>query len=172
MQAWRRFFHVQQRDATCAVAAIRTVLHRQFNARIAEAALVALGTTPDMPILREGTATTQIRTIVKRASAAFNGQTPWTLWSRRRGTFKMLQAAIRRGRWPIAIIYLAEYHELHAVVVLEVTPDKVVFFDPDPQYNRRPRTLSRAAFWDLWTDISDGGETWMGVINGGVLVEV
>lgn len=171
MKAWRSFLHVQQRDATCAVASIRTVLHRQFGLRVAETALVALGTSPEAPILREGTAMSQMRTIVKRASAAFNHGPPWTVWNRRRGTLKMLQAAVRRGRWPILIVFLRDYQDHHALVVLDVTADKVVFFDPDPAYKRRPRTLSRAEFLELWTDPHDG-TTWMAVVNGGTLIDL
>lgn len=171
MRSLRPYLHVQQRDATCAVAAIRTVLHRQFGVRVAEAALVALGTSPANPILRDGTAMSQMRTIVKRASAAFNHSSPWTVWNRRRGTIKMLQAAVRRGRWPILIVYLPDYLEHHALVVLDVTPDRVVFFDPDPAYKRRPRSLSRQEFLDFWTDPHDG-TTWMAVIHGGTLTAV
>lgn len=171
MKALRRFLHLQQREATCAIASIRTVLHRQFGVRVAEAALVALGTTPAEPILRHGTGLTTIRQIVKRASQAFNHGPPWTVWTRRVGTLKMLQAAVRRGRWPIVITYFPDREYHHAFVVLDVTADRVVFFDPDPTYKRRVRTLSRTEFWDLWFDITDGC-TWMAVINGGTLVEV
>lgn len=171
MKSLRPFLHVQQRDATCAVASIRTVLHRQFGLRVAEAALVALGTSPDSPIIREGTETVQMRTIVKRASAAFNHGPPWTVVSRRHGTLRMLQAAVRRGRWPIVIIYLADCHRHHALVVLDVTEERVVFFDPDPHYKRRPRSLTRTEFLDLWNDPLDG-TTWMAVINGGTVTEL
>lgn len=171
MSAIRTYLHVQQRDATCAVASIRTVLHRQFGVRVAEAALVALGTSPEEPILREGTGTAQMRMIVKRASVAFNYGPPWTVWSRRRGTIRMLQTAVRRGRWPIVSIFLPEVLEHHALVVLEVTPERVVFFDPDPLYRRRTRTMPRAEFLEMWTDPLDGTR-WMAVINGGLLTAV
>lgn len=164
----RRFLHLQQRDATCAIASIRTVLHRQFNVRVAEAALVALGTSPQEPILREGTGLLQMRTVVKRASTAFNHGPAWTVWTRRHGTISMLQAAIRRGRWPIILTYLQDCHAYHAQVVLEVTADKVKVFDPDPEYKRRPRVFNRAEFMDQWRDPQDGC-TWMAVINGGTL---
>jgi hypothetical protein len=89
------FLHPQQRTTTCAMAAIRTVLHRQFGVQLAEAALVALGNRPDQPIVKHGSSTVEMRRAIRGASQAYNTAAPWTLRVRQHGTFRMLQSAIR-----------------------------------------------------------------------------
>jgi ABC-type bacteriocin/lantibiotic exporter with double-glycine peptidase domain len=163
----QQFLHTQQRAATCAVAAIRTVLHRQFGVRVPEAALVALATSPDDPIVSTGSSTKQMRQMVRQASRAFNPNAPWTLRVHRRGTMRMLQSAVRRGRWPLVQVYLPDQQEHHIVVVLEVTPTHVKFFDPDPGHARTVRRKSHQQFLDWWTSPVDG--IWWAVINGGEL---
>lgn len=168
MQGLSRFLHPQQRQNTCAVAAVRTVLHYQFNVRITEPALIALGTRPSSHIVKEGSDTQHIRRMVRGASAAFNAEKPWTLRVRRHGTLKQLAYWTRHGRWPIVQVYIDEIQDLfsHAIVVLSVTKDRVWYFDPGDTI---PRSMSHEKFFAWWQWPSTG-ERWWSVINGGVLV--
>lgn len=163
------YLHSQQRNTTCAVAAIRSVLHRQFGVRVAEAALVALGTTPHEPIVRHGAATNDMRRIVRGASRAFNHGPPWTLRVRRQGTLRQLKYWVDQGRWPIVQVFVEETIEYHAVIVLEVEPDRVKLFDPDPTVGKKPRWMSKEQFL-AWWKCPVSGERWWSVINGGDLV--
>lgn len=165
-----RFLHRQQRNKTCAVACVRTVLHRQFGVQVPEAALVALGRRPTDPILTEGSDTQAIRRMVRNASAAYNQGPPWTLRVRSSGTFGQLKAALRRGRWPICQVYVSSEQCHHTVVVLGVTSTLVLVFDPDPSTEPNPRWMSRAAFQAWWTS-PETGDTWYALVNGGVLKE-
>lgn len=165
-----RFLHRQQRAATCAVACVRTVLHRQFGLRVSEAALVALGTTPDQPIVKTGSYTSHIRNMVRGVSAAYNAGAPWKLFVRTKGTFRHLQRALKRGRWPICQVYVHEVEEFHAVVVMDLTDARVLVFDPDPVMEPNPRWYDRAEFLAWWTAPTTG-ETWYALISGGVLKE-
>lgn len=168
VKRYKRFLHRQQRGNTCAVAAVRTVLHRQFRVSVPEASLVALATTPRWPILERGSGTTEIRRMVRGASTAFNSGPPWTLTARRHGTLKQLQNAVRAGRWPLVIVYLPAEEAHHTLVILDVTADHVTYFDPDPTTVPGVVTLPREAFKDRWVDPLDG-MTWWAVINGGIL---
>lgn len=164
------FLHSQQRSYTCAVAAIRTVLHRQFGVRIAEAALVALGRTPEDSIVDAGSDTHSMRRMVRAASKGFNEGPPWTLRVRKHGTYRQLSYWLKHGRWPIVQVYVPSHDLHHTVVVLEVTDTRVCYFDPDPSDGREPRWMSRDQFLEWWiSPIS--GETWWSVINGGNLVK-
>lgn len=166
----RPYLHSQQRNATCAVAAVRTVLHRQFGVRIAEAALVALGTVPEAPIVAEGSDTLAMRRMVRGASRAFNPGPPWTLRVRREGTLRQLRYWTKQGRWPIVQVFVPESLEHHAVVVLQVEADRVQYFDPDPSMGKKPRWMSKDRFLDWWlSPISN--DRWWTVINGGDLVQ-
>lgn len=164
-----QYLHPQQRTTTCAIAAIRTVLHRQFGVQIAEAALVALATRPDSPVIKHGSSTVEMRRAVRGASQAYNAQAQWTLRVRHNGTFRMLQWALKQGRWPIAQVFVAEAMQYHAIVVTAVTATKVQYYDPD-QEGRKLRWMSRKRFAKWWACPVDGNQ-WFAVINGGVLKE-
>lgn len=173
MSGIARFLHPQQRQNTCAVAAVRTVLHFQFNIRVSEDALIALGTRPSSPIVKEGSDTQHIRRMVRGASAAYNGEKPWTLRVRRSGTIKQLAYWTRHGRWPILQVYVPEIADefSHAIVVLHVTKDRVWYFDPDTIGEPAPRSMSHEKFVALW-EWPTTGERWWSVINGGSLMDV
>lgn len=163
------FLHSQQRNATCAVAALRTVLHWQFNVRVAEAALAALGTVVESPIVVHGSTTADIRRMVRNANRAFNAGPPWTLRVRRQGTTKQLAHWVRRGRWPLVQVYVHEAAEYHLVVVVEVTPEGVHYFDPDPVEGKGIHVLPKDQFL-AWWECPLYGERWWAVVNGGQLV--
>ena len=163
------FLHSQQRNATCAVAAIRTVLHWQFNVRVSESALVALGTHQPSTILAEGSDVHDMRRVVREASIRYNRGAPWTLRVRTRGTAAQLRYWTHRGRWPIVQVYLAEQSQHHAVVVVGVENDQVCYFDPDPTTGRSVQRLGEDAFLAWWLSPVDGSR-WWSVINGGDLV--
>ncbi len=161
----RHVLHVQQRPTTCAVAAVRTVLHHQFGLRMSEAALVALGTRPTKPIVTHGSTTTDMRRMVQGASTAYHAGVPWKLRTSRRGTFTKLLNELAAGRWPIVQVYLAEQDEYHAVVVTELTATQVRVFDPDYSLDHNLRWMPREAFHAWWT-CPQSGDTWYAVIVG------
>lgn len=163
------FLHAQQRRTTCAVASIRTVLHRQFGLRIAEAALIALGTTPDAPIIREGSDTRAMRRMVRNASKAYNAGPPWTLRVRTKGTLRQLQYWLKRGRWPIVEVFVDDVNESHAIVVVGVSATRVRFFDPDPSAGKKLRSMNREDFLDWWSS-PPNNPRWWSVVNGGDLL--
>jgi len=165
----RDFLHSQQQSATCAVASVRTVLHRQFGVRVPEAALMALGTLYGSPIARLGADTHNMRRMVRLASQAYNGAKPWTLRVRRRGTLRSLAYWTRRHRWPIAQVFVTEMSEYHAVVVVQVERDRVQYFDPDPSVGKKLRWMSKERFLEWWAGPA-ADERWWAVINGGDLV--
>lgn len=166
----REFLHSQQQSATCAVAAVRTVLHRQFGVRVCEPALTALGTMFGSPIVRMGSDVHNMRRMVRLASQAYNGMRPWTLRVRRNGTLKALSYWVRRGRWPIVQVFVPEMMEHHAIVVIKVEADRVQYFDPDPSMSKRLRWMSKDKFLDWWLSPIDACR-WWAVINGGELVQ-
>lgn len=157
--------HVQQRSSTCAVAAVRTVLHHQFGLRISESALVALGTRPSRPIVKHGSTTTDMRRMVRGASTSYHTGSPWGLRTRRRGTFALLAKELRGGRWPIVQVYQQEQDEHHAVVVTALTATHVLVFDPDYSTTPNLRWLPRDEFAEWWK-CPYSGETWFAVITG------
>jgi hypothetical protein len=164
------YLHRQQRNSTCAVASVRTVLHRQFGLRVSENALVALGNDPHEPIVRYGTDVHGMRRMVRKASEAFNKGPSWTLRVRKRGTLRALRYWVRRGRWPIIQVFVVEALEHHAVVVLDVKNDAVLVFDPDPSEDASPRWVPKATLLEWWVSpIND--ERWWAVINGGSIIE-
>jgi ABC-type bacteriocin/lantibiotic exporter with double-glycine peptidase domain len=164
----KQFLHPQQRMTTCAMAAIRTVLHRQFGVQLAEAALVVLGNDPREPIVKHGSSTNEMRRAVRGASKALNLGPPWTLRVRTRGTFRMLSWAVKHGRWPIAQVFVASQNEYHAIVVTKVERERIQYYDP--AYSRKLRWMSRKRFHAWWT-CPNTGQTWFSVINGGTLKE-
>lgn len=165
----RHFLHRQQRNSTCAVAAIRTVLHWQFGVRLSESALVALGTDIRRPIVSHGSDVHDMRRTVREASIRYNGKTPWTLRVRRRGTLGQLRYWTARGRWPIVQVFQEDSNEHHAVVVVHATGEQVCVFDPDPSEKGKLRWIERDAFLAWWLSPVTG-ERWWSVVNGGELV--
>lgn len=165
----QRFLHPQQRQNTCAVASVRTVLHYQFNVRIPEPSLIALGTRPTSHIVKEGSDTHHIRRMVRNASTSYNAGKPWTLRVRRTGTLRQLAYWTQRGRWPIVQVYVQEQREdfSHAVVVTSLTKDRVFYFDPGETVIR---SMTREKFFEWW-QWPHTGERWWSVINGGDLVD-
>lgn len=131
--------------------------------------MVALGTTPEMPILKHGTSIPEMRKVIHGASAAFNTGPKWTLRARRKGTFGMLRWAVKHGRWPVVTVYLPDENDYHSIVVTGIDKDRVQYYDPGyPE--RRVRWMPRKKFLDWWT-CPVTGNTWLGVINGGTLKE-
>jgi hypothetical protein len=128
-----------------------------------------MGTRPELPIVKHGSSTVEMRRAVRGASQAYNAAAPWTLKVRQHGTFGMLQWALKHGRWPIVQVYVREVEAHHAVVVTAITPTKVQYYDPD-QPGRKLRWKSRKRFTEWWT-CPIYGNTWFAVINGGVLKE-
>lgn len=159
-ERYSRFLHKQQRSSTCAAAAVRTVVHYQFGVRVAESALVALATRPHAPIVKQGSGTVEIRRMVQGASQAYNTGPPWTLRVRRQGTWRQLQWAVTRGRWPIVWIHMPEDVVDHVQVVVDVTPSAILIFDPAFD---GVTWVEKAAFHARWSN-------WYAVVNGGVLV--
>ena len=151
------------------MAAIRTVLHRQFGVQVAEAALVTLGTRPEAPIVREGSSSGEMRRAVHGASKAYNQAKPWTIRTRRQGTFRQLQNVLRQGRWPIVQVFVPSVDSHHVVVVTAVAPDRVQYYDPDST-GRKLQWMARSRFADWWVSPVTG-EYWFAVINGGSLKE-
>jgi hypothetical protein len=163
------FLHRQQRKFTCAVAAIRTVLHRQFGVRVSEAALVALGTDVNDPIVASGSDTGAMRKMVRSADQAFNQKKRWTLYVRRYGTWAQLRAWVEAGRWPIVQVSFGQELLYHAVVVVGIEATRVLVFDPGQERKRSLFWMTRSAFEDWWT-CAPGEVRWCAVINGGELV--
>lgn len=161
----RHVLHVQQRSTTCAVAAVRTVLHHQFGLRMGEGALVAIGSHPNKPIVEHGSTTTDMRRMVQGASRAHNPGPPWKLRTSRRGTFTKLMKELAAGRWPIVQVYQGEPDEYHAVVVTELTATHVRVFDPDYSRATNLRWMTREAFHAWWA-CPVSGETWYAVVVG------
>lgn len=161
----RHVLHVQQRPTTCAVAAVRTVLHHQFGLRVSEAVLVALGTHPDRPIVTHGSTTTDMRRMVRGASGAYHVGVPWKLRTSRTGTFAKLTKELAAGRWPIVQVYQHALEAHHAVVVTELTETHVRVFDPDYSRASNLRWMPRDAF-QAWWKCPFTGETWYAVIVG------
>src|SRR5947208_913506 len=69
----------------------------------------------------------------------------------RRFTLDQLKEALAQGVWPIVYLDLLEYgtQNSHAVVVVEVTADKVYVLDPELDHPGE-RELSKDGFDDAW----------------------
>ncbi len=170
MPVVREKFHKMQRDNVCAVAALRTVLHLQYDVNIAEAVLEALGTDAHDPIRVYGTDTRQLRRMLREANRAFNTGKLWRLRIRRYGDWAILFEATQRQKYPIARVRLPlnEYRydpgatELHAVVVYEVDAagDELKVFDPATGRLHRVRWDE---FREWWTDAD--GIRWMATVS-------
>lgn len=167
----RRFLHPQERETTCAMAAVRTVLHKQFGLRISESALVALGNTPEVPILVHGSSTREIRKAVRGASKSFNTGKPWTLRTHTQGTMRSLVQALKRGRWPIVEVFDAGQMAYHAIVVLAIKDEVVQYFDPGERGKPVIKRLSKEKFLEMWYS-PETGHRWWALINGGELKDV
>lgn len=166
----RRQLHRQQRANTCAVAALRTVLDLQFNVKIAEKALEVLGTDAHFPILKNGTHNAALRKMVRGASAALNTASPWTLRVRSHGTLEDLRAVLHTGRFPMATVYVEDQAEYHAIVVLDVTDDQVLIWNP-ASHERKPTWQSYEEFIAWWV-CPKYGRTEYAVVGGGALTSL
>lgn len=164
----RRFLHAQERGSTCAMAAVRTVLHKQFGLRISESALVALATRPHAPILQYGSGTAEIRRAVRGASKAFNTAAPWTLRTFKSGSIRRLATAVKAGRWPIVEVFDVDAMSPHVWVVVDVRDDRVYYFDPGAMGRVMIRSLPKEAFMDAWWSPTISVR-WWALINGGEL---
>lgn len=131
---------------------------------------MALGTVLNDPIIKSGSSTADMRRIVRNASRAFNHGPAWTLRVRKHGTLRQLKYWVKQGRWPIVQVFVPESMEFHAVVVLEVEPDRVRVFDPDPSFPKQLSWISADRFLEWWASPTDG-KRWWSVINGGDLVQ-
>ena len=151
------------------MAAIRTVLHRQFGVQLSEAALVALGNDVSQPIVKHGSSALEMRRAVRGASRGYNKGPQWTLWTRTGGTFGMLRRALSEARWPIIQVYIVNQQEYHAIVVTGLTAERVQYYDPALE-GRKLRWMSRKRFRAWWT-CPLYGDTWVAMINGGELKE-
>lgn len=154
-----RFFP-QERRRTCAVAALRSALASQFGVRVREDVLRFAGTTANLPILREGADTSDLRRMLDVANRALNIGTPWRLRVFRQGTVRDLAREVRAGRLPLAAV--RRPGTLHMVLVHGYRPGKVRYFDPD---TGRSRWVGSGAFRRQWLD--EEGRTWYAIVTGG-----
>ncbi len=143
--------------ATCAVAALRSVLASQFDVHIREDLLRFAGDDASDPIVRSGTATPQLRRILAAASKAANTGTPWKLRVRRFGGVAALADAVRAGRFPL--VRVTNEAGLHMVVVCGYKPGRLRYFDPG---ENKVRWIGVGAFRQRW---QLNGETWMATVR-------
>jgi hypothetical protein len=170
MAAVREKLHKMRVQNVCMVAALRTVLHLQYDVHIAENVLEAFGTEAHSPIRVDGTCVTKFRRMVREANRAFNTEKPWKVLIRRRAGWDLLFEATAQGRRPIARVRdtLQNFRndpavtELHAVVVFEVdgAGDEIKIFDPSSGKLHR---LRWEEFLEWWTDTD--GTRWMATLS-------
>jgi hypothetical protein len=150
--------YAQRHNNTCAVAAVRLVLARQFGVQVSEVVLEAFGTDAHEPIRKHGTDQAQMREIVRLASRAFNTGARWTIVFRRFGKLKDLVRHLNESRFPI--LRVPKGDDLHAIVVISRTPEGFDVFDPA---DGRVAVYTPRALRALWKDW--GGLTWYAVVR-------
>lgn len=154
-----RFFP-QERECTCAVAALRSVLASQFGVVVPEYALRFAGDRAALPIVRYGSGPIDIRRMLSVADRARNTGPRWKLRARWRGTIAQLARELRAGRFPMAAV--ARVDGMHMVVVNGYEPGRVRYYDPA---TGRSRWRGAAQFRREWLD--EEARTWYAVITGG-----
>lgn len=167
MAKWKVF--PQEKENTCAVASLRTVLANQFDVVVEETALEALGTDAHEPIESVGADNGDIRRMVAGASFAFNKGKRWRLTIRRRGTVKDLQRQLKRGRYPMLTVRSTDKDApelLHMVVCLQAEVGRVRIYNPN---NQHPYWMEMSKFLKWWTQ--DNMDREYAVISGGEHVE-
>jgi hypothetical protein len=164
------YLHFQQRTSTCAVASVRSVLHWQFNVRLSESALVALGTTAEEPLVRTGSFTHHLRRMIQGASRGYNTSSkPWRLRVRAQGTWNDLALWANQGRLPIVQVHTeGSDTEAHAVVVLSVEGNQALVFDPAGSWKTQPSYWTRRDF-EHWWYVEHLKQRWFAVVTGGRL---
>lgn len=159
-------FFPQQREMTCAVAALRSVLATQFDVRIREDVLRFAGDDVAEPIVRLGTDTTQLRRMLAAANRAVNTGPRWRLRVWRHGTIADVAREIRAGRYPLASVRrgaLGATTPLHMIVLCGYRPGRVRYFDP---YDGKTRWVGAGLFRREWRD--EEGVTWLAAVTGGI----
>ncbi|HVE25411.1 MAG TPA: hypothetical protein VNC22_08410 [Sporichthya sp.] len=156
-------FFPQQRQLTCVVAALRSVLATQFGVAIREDLLRFAGDDAQAPIVKFGAGTGQIRQMLDVANRAANTGPRWRLRVRQRATVADLAREVRDGRVPMAHIAIADRDDIrHMVVVCGYRPGRVRYFDPA---TGRRRWVGAGAFRAVWLDPT--GATWLAVVTDG-----
>lgn len=160
-----RRLHKQERENTCAVAAMRTVLDLQLGLNIPEAVLEAHGTDAQSPIKQFGTSTTHLRRILAAVNRTHNSKkSPWRLKVKLRGSLKDLVRELVAGRSPLVRVYEPnDTTDYHMIVVLAVTDERVKVFDPDADKEPNPKWMSAPEFLAWWE--GDDSSSWYAVIN-------
>lgn len=162
----RKLYFRQEKENTCAVACLRTVLQLQFGIAVKEELLEYGGTSAtDHPIAKFGTGTVELRRMLMTADRALNERRPWRLRVRAKGTVEELVLELARDRKPMLRMHEPENGVgYHFVVLLAITADRVKLFDPDAG-SEDPLWMSHEEFVRWWTDAD--GATWYAVVNGG-----
>lgn len=155
--------HKQERENTCAVAALRTVLDVQLGVKVSESILAAHGTDARNPILEFGSSVTHLRRMLAGVNRTHNHKkTAWRLKIKRDGELKDLVREIVAGRSPMVRVFeptdIADYH---MVVVLAITDERVRIFDPGD--DKSPSWLSALEFVAWWG--GDEDSSWYAVVN-------
>lgn len=161
----KRRYYPQEKANTCAVAALRTVLAIQFDKRIAEPVLEALGTQAHEPIRKHGTGTAELRDMVWLASRAFNTGKSWTVNPRCYGTLAILRK-ITEERPVLVRVYRPHSGpgtNYHMMVVLSVSRARLRIFDPATPDG--PTSIMHHTFLAEWLD--PDGIAWYATIGGG-----
>jgi hypothetical protein len=141
-----RFFP-QERERTCMVAALRSVLATQFDVHVREDVLRFAGDDALEPIVRVGSGTHQLRLMVEVADRAVNIGPRWKLKVRTKASIRDIAREVRAGRYPIASVLLAPGKMEHCVVVCGYEPGRVSYFDPA---DGKTRTLKSGQFRAIW----------------------
>lgn len=157
-------FYPQERQSTCVVASLRSVLASQFGVHVREDVLRFAGDLAEDPIVHRGTDTADMRRMLVVADRALNVGPSWRLRSHRYGTVMDLAHEVRAGRYPIVGVVQADGLH-HAVVVCGYRPGRVRYFDPA---DGKHRWCGSGAFRRWWLD-DVGGVTWYAVVTGGSL---
>lgn len=156
-------FFRQERERTCVVASLRSVLATQFGVVIPEAVLRFAGDDAREPILKTGAHTREMRLMLAVANRAANAGPRWRLRISRHATVADIAREIRAGRYPLVHVYGGGQTDLsHMIVLCGYKPGYVRFFDP---YDGRRRWIGSGAFRRMWLEPTYG-ETWLGVVSG------
>ena len=156
----------QERENTCAVAAIRTVLGSQFGVQVSEAVLRFTADSAAKPIVKNGTDSAQMRKMVQAANTAMNTGPRWVLRTSRRGTFAALVRELNAGWMPMLEVIRKDGDWLvpHCVVALEHELEGIRYWDPE---TGRRCWKERSELYREWVDVSvkTRAVRWFGVIT-------
>jgi hypothetical protein len=156
--------HKQERQNTCAVAALRTALDVQLGVKISESVLEAHGTDANEPILKFGSSATHLRRMLAGVNRTHNKKKrAWRFKIKANGDLRDLKRELVAGRAPVVRVYepndVADYH---MIVVLAVTDERVKVFDPadDTSTSRWMSAVEFVAWWH-----GDERSSWYAVVN-------